>query len=190
MHRRGLGRRSRRFRGLEMNPVTSRRLVPAWHAAGRRGGALRGPTTFLRILPGRPRADRVRRRFLADGIASGEPAVVFASPPRREAMCECLRERGLDVELSRAGVACSHCSTPARRSRRSWSGTCPTRTNSAIRSVPPSSDCARQTTEALFAHSSEMVSLLWQDGNTRAAVGLEELWAETGRDAAPPRSVQ
>jgi hypothetical protein len=36
--------------------------------------------------------------FLADGIASGEPAVVFATPARREAMCECLRERGLDVD--------------------------------------------------------------------------------------------
>jgi hypothetical protein len=31
--------------------------------------------------------------FLADGIASGEPAVVFATPARREAMCSACRAR-------------------------------------------------------------------------------------------------
>jgi len=115
--------------------------------------------------------------FLADGIASGEPAVVFATPARREAMCECLRERGLDVDYLE------------RESRLTLLDARATLATFMVGDLPDAhkfSHSVGAAVERLCAanHGSpvrafgEMVSLLWQDGNTRAAVRLEELWGE------------
>ena len=115
--------------------------------------------------------------FLADGIASGEPAVVFATPARRETMCECLRERGLDVDYLE------------RESRITLLDARATLATFMVGDLPDAhkfSHSVGAAVERLCAanHGSpvrafgEMVSLLWQDGNTRAAVRLEELWGE------------
>lgn len=115
--------------------------------------------------------------FLADGIASGEPAVVFATPARREATCECLRERGLDVDYLE------------RESRLTLLDARATLATFMVGDLPDAhkfSHSVGAAVERLCAanHGSpvrafgEMVSLLWQDGNTRAAVRLEELWGE------------
>ncbi len=115
--------------------------------------------------------------FLADGIASGEPAVVFATPARRETMCECLRERGLDVDYLE------------RESRLTLLDARATLATFMVGDLPDAhkfSHSVGAAVERLCAanHGSpvrafgEMVSLLWQDGNTRAAVRLEELWGE------------
>ena len=115
--------------------------------------------------------------FLADGIASGEPAVVFATPMRREAMCDRLAERGLDVAYLE------------RESRLTLLDARATLATFMVGDLPDAhkfSHSVGAAVERLCAanHGSpvrafgEMVSLLWQDGNTRAAVRLEELWGE------------
>jgi signal transduction histidine kinase len=115
--------------------------------------------------------------FLADGIASGEPAVVFATPARRETMCDCLQERGLDVAYLE------------RESRLTLLDARATLATFMVGDLPDAhkfSHSVGAAVERLCAanHGSlvrafgEMVSLLWQDGNTRAAVRLEELWGE------------
>ena len=101
--------------------------------------------------------------FLADGIASGEPAVVFATPARRETMCECLRERGLDVDYLE------------RESRLTLLDARATLATFMVGDLPDAhkfSHSVGAAVERLCAanHGSpvrafgEMVSLLWQDG--------------------------
>jgi len=114
--------------------------------------------------------------FLADGIASGEPALVFATPTRREAMCDRLRERGLDVDYLE------------RESRLTLLDARATLSTFMVGEFPDAHKfshsvgaaverlCAANHGSAVRAFG-EMVSLLWQDGNTQAAVRLEELWA-------------
>jgi signal transduction histidine kinase len=115
--------------------------------------------------------------FLADGVASGEPAMVFATPARREAMCARLRERGLDVDYlereSRLTLL------DARATLATFMvGELPD-AHKFIHSVGAAVErlCAANHGSPVRAFG-EMVSLLWQDGNTLAAVRLEELWAE------------
>ncbi len=113
--------------------------------------------------------------FLAEGIAAGEPAVAFATPARREAMRDCLRDRGLDVNYlerqsrltvldARATLATFMCDDMPDAHKFSHS------VGAAIERL-----CAANAGSPIRAFG-EMVSLLWQDGNTRAAVRLEELW--------------
>jgi signal transduction histidine kinase len=115
--------------------------------------------------------------FLADGIASGEPVMVFATPARREAMCECLRERGLDVDYLE------------RESRLTLLDARATLATFMVGDLPDAHKFSHSVGAAVERlctanHGSpvrafgEMVSLLWLDGNTRAAIRLEELWGE------------
>ena len=103
--------------------------------------------------------------------------MVFATPARRETMCECLRERGLDVDYLE------------RESRITLLDARATLATFMVGDLPDAhkfSHSVGAAVERLCAanHGSpvrafgEMVSLLWQDGNTRAAVRLEELWGE------------
>ncbi len=115
--------------------------------------------------------------FLAEGIAAGQPALAFATPARREGMRDWLRERGLDVDYlereSRLSIL------DARATLASFmSGDMPDlrKFNHSVRTAVERMSAANPGSEIrAFA---EMVGLLWQDGNMRAAIRLEELWNE------------
>lgn len=115
--------------------------------------------------------------FLAEGITAGQPAAAFAAAGRRDTMREILRERGLDVAYLE------------RESRLLLLDARATLSTFMVDDLPD----ARKFTHTVGAaidrlrtanHGAtvrafgEMVSLLWNDGNTRAAVRLEELWNE------------
>lgn len=113
--------------------------------------------------------------FLADGIAAGEPAVAFATPSRRDAMRSRLRDRGLDMSYlerqsrltildARAALAAFMVGgmPDAHKFRHS--------VGAAVGRL-----CVADHGATVRAFG-EMVSLLWQAGNTRAAFRLEELW--------------
>ncbi len=115
--------------------------------------------------------------FLADGIASGEPAVVFATPARREAMCECLRERGLDVDYLERESRITLLDARATLATFMVGGLPDAHKFSHSVGAAVERLCSANHGSAVRAFG-EMVSLLWQDGNTRAAMRLEELWGE------------
>ena len=158
-----------------MNLVSSRPVVPG--ATARSYADRSAPSTFLLRYCQDNRALTVSAAdFLADGIASGEPAVVFATPARREAICECLRERGLDVSyLERESVLTL---LDARATLATFMGSDISDAHKFSHSVGAAVErlCAANHGSPVRAFE-EMVSLLWQDGNTRAAVRLEDLWA-------------
>jgi len=157
-----------------MNLVSSRPLVSGTMARSHTDRA--APSTFLLRYCQDDRALTVSAAdFLADGIASGEPAVVFATPARREAVCECLGARGLDVSyLERESVLTL---LDARASLATFMAGDSPDAHKFNHSVGAAIErmCAANHGTPVRAFD-EMVSLLWQDGNTRAAVRLEELW--------------
>jgi signal transduction histidine kinase len=117
--------------------------------------------------------------FLAAGLAAGESAVVIATEAHRQGFAAQFAIRGIDAdERARAGqlVLLDARETLARFM------------------VGESPDWARFRAEvgALFQSLAsrnapvraygEMVDLLWRDGNTQAAIRLEELWNDLGRE--------
>jgi signal transduction histidine kinase len=115
--------------------------------------------------------------FLAEGIASGQPAVAFATAARREGILECLRARGLDVDyLERESRLTIH---DARATLTALMLDDMPDPHKFSRTIVPAIERLRAANEgAIIRAFGEMVSLLWEDGNTKAAVRLEELWNE------------
>lgn len=115
--------------------------------------------------------------FLAEGIAAGEPAVAFATPARREAIRDCFRDRGLDVNyleresrltiLEARATLASFMSDDLPDARKFTHSV-----GAVVERV-----CAANAGSQIRAFG-DLVSLLWQDGNTNAAIRLEELWNE------------
>jgi len=115
--------------------------------------------------------------FLAEGIASGQAVVAFATPARREAMRDHLRTRGLDVEyLERESRFTIH---DARATLATFMAGDMPDPRKFSHSVGAAVERLCEANHGADVRAfGEMVSLLWQDGNTRAAIRLEELWNE------------
>ena len=115
--------------------------------------------------------------FLAEGIAAGDPAVAFATPARHEAIRDCLRDRGLDVNyleresrltiLEARATLASFMSDELPDARKFTHSV-----GAVIERV-----CAANAGSQIRTFG-EMVSLLWQDGNASGAMRLEELCNE------------
>ncbi len=116
--------------------------------------------------------------FIADGLSAGQPALCVATHVHREAFAARLRVKGLDVdhyERSRqlVFVDVRKMLTTIMKGRLPDEQLFRTQLASLIESVPR--DSRRRVPLRAYG---EMVDVLWQDGNPRAALRLEELWNE------------
>ena len=121
--------------------------------------------------------------FLADGLAVGQPLIVIATEPHREAFSVRLKSKGFDVEH-----ACRSGQLTLLDARdtlsRFMDGTLPDVQlfKATIGTVIERSLLGSKHT-AVRAYG-EMVDVLWKDGNTEGAIRLEELWNDLARTHA------
>lgn len=113
--------------------------------------------------------------FLAAGLASGEPAVVIATPAHREAFLEQLRDKGFDITLAQqkgqltlldARQTLAKCLADGRPDWELFQAT-------ISEALERARGVARRVRVRAYG---EMVDLLWQDGRQQAAHELEEHW--------------
>lgn len=113
--------------------------------------------------------------FLGAGLGAGEPAIVIATEPHREAFMKALRERGFDVPLAQ------------QRGQLVLLDARATLSTFMVDGMPDWERYQRVIGSALEKLASagredriraygEMVDLLWQDGNDKGALALEECW--------------
>jgi PAS domain S-box-containing protein len=121
-------------------------------------------------------------KFVGSALGTGNAALVIATQPHREGIASRLEARGFDVFYAReqgrylaldaadtlAGIMSND--TPDRAAFQRIVG-------GALAELG-----ARQDRSAGIAAFGEMVALLWAVGNTKAALALEQLWNELGRD--------
>src|SRR3954463_5302772 len=119
--------------------------------------------------------------FLGAGLLAGEPVVVIATEAHREAFCERLRARSIDV--ARACMSGQLRLLDARETLAQFmvgDEPSPERFRAVLGGVLD--DVLRGRSADRVSAYGEMVDLLWRDGNEAAAVRLEELWNDLGRD--------
>jgi signal transduction histidine kinase len=121
-------------------------------------------------------------KVIGTTLVAGDVAVVIATPEHREGLAKRLKARGLDLEVIarlgryRAFDAAETLSgfmvhgLPSPALFHSFMG-------HLFSSIPPTAEGKRPP--VLFF--GEMVALLWADGNTDAAVKLEQLWNDLAR---------
>jgi PAS domain S-box-containing protein len=116
--------------------------------------------------------------FVVAGIDAGEAAVVVATEPHRSALESRLKERGFNPAALRVSGQYTPLDAADTLSTFMVNGT-------------PDSLLFDRTVGTIVRHATrnarplrafgEMVSLLWNEGNTAAAVRLEELWNALGQ---------
>ncbi|MFN2635632.1 MAG: ATP-binding protein [Gemmatimonadaceae bacterium] len=115
--------------------------------------------------------------FLAAGLRSGQPVVVIATPPHRDAFTLRLKSKGLDVD--RAAETGQLTMLDAHTALSGFmSGSLPDaqRFRQTIGEVLSRSVAG--TTHTVTRAYGEMVDVLWKEGNREGAIRLEELWNE------------
>ena len=119
-------------------------------------------------------------QFMGRGIVAGEPIVVIATPSHREAFCEQLRKKRIDVDsLCTSGQVTL---LDARETLAKlmvdgapdWA-----RFRAVIGGILDRVAVGREG-RTVRAYG-EMVDLLWRDGDRAAAIRLEELWNDLGK---------
>ena len=121
--------------------------------------------------------------FLAAGLTLGQPSVVIATEPHRNAFLRRLSNEGFDVDdASRSG----HLTLlDARETLSAFMVDDKPSGDRFRKTVGPVVDRGtRRTNGGVLRLYGEMVDLLWKDGNTEGAIELEELWNELGNDYA------
>ena len=115
--------------------------------------------------------------FLADGITVGQPLVVIATEPHREAFLLRLKSRGLDTEYAARSGHLTMLDAQEMLAH-FMDGVEPnaSRFKSTVGSVIEKSLSA--SSHGCIRAYGEMVDLLWREGNTDGAVRLEEMWNE------------
>lgn len=111
--------------------------------------------------------------FIGPALPAGDAAIVVATKPHREKFLAELQGRGLDIETARAQGQLVDLDAAETLARFMVDGR-------------PDSTRFAQTLEPLLARAAEggrgvrifgeMVALLWEDGNSQAAIDLEDLW--------------
>lgn len=121
--------------------------------------------------------------FVADGIWQSEKVIIIATAGHRSTLEKALRERGVDLfsaistqqlTMLDAGDTMAKFLVDGMPDRRLFMATV--------------GDIVRRTTgggRRLRAFG-EMVALLWEGGNRRAAIELENLWSELSRECRFP----
>jgi PAS domain S-box-containing protein len=119
-------------------------------------------------------------QFIGTGLANSEPCVVIAIEERRAALVEGLRARSLDPDRAVASGQLVLLD-PFETLKLFMVNGAPDwhRFKKAIGGVLDKA-CAGRPTRMVRAYG-EMVDVLWRDGQTHAAVRLEELWNDLGK---------
>jgi signal transduction histidine kinase/ActR/RegA family two-component response regulator len=118
--------------------------------------------------------------FLAEGLAAGQAAVVIATEAHRQAFCQRLRASGVDVDgaVDRGEFVL----LDARETLASLMvGSLPDESLFQARVGGVIEKSARLRPRASVRAYGEMVDLLWREGNRPAAIRLEGLWNQLGK---------
>jgi PAS domain S-box-containing protein len=118
--------------------------------------------------------------FVAAGLAAGEPALIVATEPHRDAFVQRLRRNGSNVD---AAVALGQLTMLDAQQTllRFMVGHEPDWARFRATIGPPLERCQRTRGATRVRVFGEMVDLLWRAGNRAAAIRLEELWNDLGR---------
>jgi PAS domain S-box-containing protein len=117
-------------------------------------------------------------RFIGAGLATGEPVVIIATDLHRHGFVQRLKSNGFDVDRIVDGGRLML--LDARQTLAQF----------MVGDMPDWDRFVAVIGEVLAATSNghaharaygEMVDLLWRDGNTRAAIRLEEMWNDLGK---------
>lgn len=114
-------------------------------------------------------------RFIREGVAAGEPVIIIAASEHRESLTAALRDDGFDVDSSvRVGKLVF---LDARNTLSTFMVGGMPDDESFKKQIGGVIEKARvRKPGATVRAFGEMVDLLWRDGNSEAAVRLEELW--------------
>ncbi len=113
--------------------------------------------------------------FLAEGLATGQPALIIATPEHRDAVLQELRARHID--LDKAEAAGDLLMLDARQTLRLFMVDGMPDASLFKTHVPAAIDrLCRGRKDCTIRAYGEMVDVLWQDGLTAAAIRLEMLW--------------
>jgi signal transduction histidine kinase len=114
--------------------------------------------------------------FLARGIKGGHPLVVIATEPHRASFTSQLKAKGFNVDRVSANGQLTLLDARDTLDRfMVASAPDPDRFKSVVGSVLQAAR-NRGGADAVLRLYGEMVDLLWRDGNTEAALQLEQLW--------------
>ncbi len=122
--------------------------------------------------------------YLAAGIEAGEPLIVFATEEHRDVFRRSLSAKGFDVD--RACASEQLWLIDARETlARFMVGAMPDWEQFEDVVGGAIDRGRRRHRRARVRTYGEMVDLLWREGNEAAAIRLEEMWSDLGRDRRP-----
>jgi signal transduction histidine kinase/ActR/RegA family two-component response regulator len=118
-------------------------------------------------------------RYLGAGLVADEPIIVIATEPHRRAFRQSLASKGFDVERAIGSRRLTLLDARECLARFMVDG-CPDwdRFSALVGGAIDEATGGQRVRARLFG---EMVDLLWRDGNPQAAIRLEELWNDLGR---------
>lgn len=126
---------------------------------------------------------RLVAEFLGEGFVIGQPAIVIARPAHRAGIERELHARGFDVERQQANVGLLFVDAEQAVAGIMVEGM-PGPREFGQTILPLIKQASRQQKDCVVRAYGEMVDVLWQAGQTAAAMRLEMLWnklAETHR---------
>jgi signal transduction histidine kinase/CheY-like chemotaxis protein len=115
--------------------------------------------------------------FLADGIRAGDPAIVLATAPHRRGFDRRLRAKGIDVETARRDGLLTWYDADDMLAR-IMDGGRPDAQRFRGELIPLIERAELRRQGSVVRAYGELVDVLWQRGDTMAALRLEELWNE------------
>jgi uroporphyrinogen-III synthase len=118
---------------------------------------------------------RIVAEFLAEGMVSGQPALIIATPEHRDAVVQELRARHFDIDKLQAGGDLILLDAREALSAFMVDGQ-PDAARFTEMAARVFTRVCRGRKDCTIRAYGEMVDLLWKDGFTVAAVRLEMLW--------------
>ena len=161
---------------ISNTPVTAPLAPPArWHDHDSHGHVVQFYTEDAALLG-------AISRFIGTALGAGDAAVVIATRAHRDGLFLQLQERGFDVSGAvRQGrlIAVDAAETLSRFMRDGWPDA--SSFASVVGGFFDQIRAVTSTGQPRVAAFGEMVALLWAEGNSEAAIRLEELWNDLAR---------
>ena len=129
----------------------------------------------VRFYESRESLAKIVGKFLGEGFIAGLPAVVIATPPHRDAIRTVLAGHYFDLSRLEAANDLIMVDAAAMLSRFMHDGM-PDATRFSDAMIPVIEQACRGRKDCVIRAYGEMVDVLWQAGQTAAAIRLEMLW--------------